>query len=147
MITVGKIAATVGGVAWTVKAGAIIAMDGHFQPIEGVLYFIGVGGIFVGAFGLAAFAAARFSGAVRWIVFVVALAVALFVTAVASSFIQEMVADSYTGTNVGIEEEIGILTPGVIWLIIGLFLLMASRSRTRAGSEKASPSSARWAQP
>ena len=137
IITVGKFAATVGGAAWTVKAGAIIAMNDHFQPIEGVLYFLGVGGIFVGAFGLAAFAAVRISGPARWAVFVVVLAAAIVVTAIASSFLQEMVADSYTGTNVGIEEEIGILTPGVIWLLVGLFLLMATRDR--AGSEEGQP--------
>jgi len=124
---IGKVAATVGGTAWTVKSLAIIAMNGHFQPIEGVLYFLGVGGILVGAFGLSAFIAQRISGATRWLIFVATLVVAVIVTSLASSFIQEAVADSYTGDNVGIEEEIGILTPGVIWLAIGLFLLFSTR--------------------
>ena len=53
--------------------------------------------------------------------------VALVVTALASSFIQSAVADAYTGNNVGIEEEIGILVPGVIWLAIGIFLVAATR--------------------
>ena len=127
VITVGKWAATIGGAAWTVKAGAIIAMNGHFQPLEGVLYFIGVGGIFIGAFGLAAFFAMRSAGAMRWVTFVVAFAVAVAVTWFASSFIQDAVVDSYTGNNVGIKDEIGILVPGVIWLAIGLFLLRAAR--------------------
>ena len=127
LIGVGKIAATVGGAAWTVKSLAIIAMNDHFQPIEGVLYFLGVGGILVGALGLGAFFAARRTGAPRWLTFVVVIGVALVVTALASSFIQSTVADSYTGDNVGIEEELGILTPGVIWLGVGLYLLRATR--------------------
>jgi len=130
LIDIGKIAAIVGGVAWTVKAGLIIAIDGHFQPIEGLFYFLGVGGIFVGAFGLAAYFGAKASGPARWVIFVVALGVAVVVTALASSFIQETVADSYTGSNVGIEEEIGILTPGLIWLAIGAFLLTVTRGRS-----------------
>lgn len=127
LIGIGKIAATVGGAAWTVKSLVIIIMNDHFQPIEGVLYFIGVGGIFVGALGLAAFFGAKTSGAAQWLIFVVALGVAVVVTAIASSYIQEMVGDSYKGTNVGIEEEMGILTPGIIWLAIGTFLLVATR--------------------
>lgn len=128
LIGIGKIAATVGGAAWTVKSLAIIAMNDHFQPIEGVLYFIGVGGILIGALGLAAFFGVRGSGAARWLIFVVVLGVSMVITATASSFIQETVGDSYTGTNVGIEEEIGILTPGVIWLAIGAFLLVATKT-------------------
>ena len=127
MIDIGRWAATIGGAAWTVKSLLIIAMNDHFQPIEGVLYFIGVGGIFVGAFGLAAFFGARTRGAARWLIFLVTLVVAVVVTSLVSSFIQNMVGDSYTGTNVGIEEEIGILTPGVIWLAIGIFLLLATK--------------------
>src|SRR5687768_11050221 len=132
LIDIGKVAATVGGAAWTVKAGAIIAMDGHFQPLEGVLYFLGVGGMFVGAFGLSAFIAIRASGVARWVFFVATLAASLVITALASSFIQEKVADSYTGSNVGIEEEIGILVPGILWLVIGLFMLAATKNTEEA---------------
>src|SRR5688572_13409177 len=112
LIDIGKVAATIGGAAWTLKSGLIIAMNDHFQPMEGVLYFLGVGGMLVGAFGLAAYVAMRADGAARWLLFIVALAASLVITALASSFIQELVADSYTGNNVGIEEEIGILVPG-----------------------------------
>jgi len=129
----GKILALVGGAAWTIKSLVIILMNGHFQPIEGVLYFIGVGGIVLGAIGLGAFVARRWSGAARWIGFVAVLAVAIVITAVASSFVQTAVADSYSGNNVGIEEEMGILTPGIIWLLIGLWMIMA-RSRTRVSN-------------
>lgn len=48
-------------------------------------------------------------------------------TSVVSSVIQNAVGGAYTGTNVGVEEEIGILTPGIIWLLIGLFLVGATR--------------------
>lgn len=136
LVGIGKIAAAVGGAAWTLKSGLIIAMNEHFQPIEGVLYFLGVGGILVGALGLAAYVAARASGAMRWFLFLVTLVVAVIVTAIASSFIQEAVADSYTGNNVGVEEEIGILTPGVIWLAIGVFLLIATRRRPTLPGDK-----------
>jgi len=124
---IGKIAATIGGAAWTVKSLAIIAMNDHFQPIEGVLYFLGVGGLLVGALGLGAFVAARWTGAARWVGFVAVVAVAVIVTSVASSVVQTSVADAYTGGNVGIEEEMGILTPGVIWLAIGVYLFAAAR--------------------
>ena len=129
LIDIGKKAALIGGAAWTAKSLLIIAMNDHFQPIEGVLYFLGVGGIFVGALGLAAFFGAKASGASRWLFFLIALAAAVVVTALASSFIQETVADSYTGNNVGIEEEIGILTPGLIWLVLGIYLMVATRSK------------------
>ena len=135
LIGIGKTAAVVGGAAWSVKSGAIIAMNDHFQPIEGVLYFLGVGGILVGALGLAAFVAARASGTMRWLLFLVTLVVAVVVTAIASSFIQGVVADSYAGNNVGVEEEIGILTPGVIWLAIGISLLIATRGRPALATE------------
>jgi len=135
LIKIGKIAGTIGGAAWTVKSLAIIVMNDHFHPLEGVLYFMGVGGILLGALGLAAFVAVRATGIARWIYFVVTLAVAVVITSLASAFIQNAVGDSYTGSNVGIEEEMGILTPGVIWLAIGLYLLIASKSPTGAREE------------
>lgn len=51
LLQIGKIAALVGGVAWTVKALVIIVRNAHFQPLEGVLYFAGVGGISSGHSG------------------------------------------------------------------------------------------------
>ena len=132
VVRVGKIVATVGGAAWTLKSGLIMLMNSHFQPAEGILYFIGVGGLVIGALGFAAFVARRWSGAARWIGFVVVLAVALAVTGFMSSFVQTAVADVYAGTNVGIEEEMGILTPGVLWLIVGLYMVVATRSRDDA---------------
>lgn len=59
--------------------------------------------------------------------FAVVLVGAAVVTSVVSSVIQNAVGGAYTGTNVGVEEEIGILTPGIIWLLIGLFLVGATR--------------------
>lgn len=131
LLQIGKIAALVGGVAWTVKALVIIVRSANFQPLEGVLYFAGVGGILIGAFGLAAFVARRWDGAKRWIGFVVVLVGAAVVTSMVSSVIQNAVGDAYSGTNVGLEEEIGILTPGVLWLLIGLFLVGATRDTSR----------------
>ena len=135
LIGIGRWAATVGGAAWTVKSLAIIMLNDHFQPIEGVLYFLGVGGILLGALGLGAFFAARRTGAASWLTFVIVIAVAVIVTALASSYIQETVSDSYTGNNVGIEEEMGILTPGVIWLAAGIFLFRATRTTGAPGPE------------
>lgn len=125
MFSTGKVLALIGGAAWTIKSMLIILMNNHFQPIEGVLYFIGVGGIVIGAFGFGAFFARRWNGAARWIGFVLMVAVAIVITAVASSVVQNAVAGSYSGSNVGLEEEMGILAPGIVWLIIGLLLLMA----------------------
>ena len=130
LVDVGKILGTVGGAAWTVKSGSIILMNSHFQPMEGVLYFIGVGGIFLGAIGFGAFVARRWTGAARWIGLIVVAAVALTLTALAATYVQTAVADSYAGGNVGIEEEMGILTPGIIWLILGIYMMMATRSRS-----------------
>jgi hypothetical protein len=129
LIKLGKVGATVGGAAWTVKSLLIILMNDHFQPIEGVLYFLGVGGIVLGALGLGAFVAAKWTGAAQWLALIMTVALAIVITAFASSLVQEAVAASYTGSNVGVEEEIGILTPGVIWLAIGIYM-MASRRRS-----------------
>lgn len=128
-LRIGKIFATIGGAAWTVKSGLIMLMNDNFQPVEGILYFLGVGGLILGAVGFAAFIARRWRGPARWIGFVVLVAAALTVTGLASSFVQTAVAASYTGTNIGIEEEMGILTPGTIWLIVGLYMIIATRSR------------------
>ena len=132
VVHVGKLAAVVGGAAWTIKSLVIIAMNGHFQPLEGVLYFLGVGGILIGSFGLAGFVAMRWTDMRRWVAFVATLVMSVVVTSTASSFIQNWVADAYAGSNVGIEEEIGILTPGVIWLGVGVFLLIATSSGLRS---------------
>lgn len=129
IVRVGKFLATIGGAAWTVKAGLIILMNDHFQPVEGVLYFVGVAGLVIGSLGFAAFISRRWFGIARWVGFVVVLAVALTLTGVMSSLVQTAVADLYTGQNVGIEEEMGILTPGLIWLILGLYMLKANGPR------------------
>lgn len=139
LIKLGRIAGTIGGAAWTIKSLIIIAIDGKFQPFEGILFFLGIAGILLGALGLGAFIAQRATGAARWIYFVVTLVVAIVVTSLASSFIQNAVGDSYTGTNLGIEEEMGILTPGVIWLAVGLYLLMATRSARADAEEPLAP--------
>lgn len=52
-----------------------------------------------------------------------------------SSFVQTAVADIYTGHNVGIEEEMGILTPGLIWLVLGLYMVMATRPHDHIASK------------
>lgn len=124
---IGKVAALVGGVAWTVKSLTIIALNDHFQPIEGVLYFLGVGGILIGALGLGAYVARRWTGVQRGLAFAITVVLAALVTSVVSSFIQNAVGDAYRGNNVGLEDEIGILVPGLIWLATGLFLLRATR--------------------
>lgn len=134
IIRVGKFLATIGGAAWTVKSGLIILMNDHFQPLEGVLYFVGVAGLVIGSLGFAAFISRRWFGAARWIGFVVVLAVALTLTGVMSSLVQTAVADIYTGHNVGIEEEMGILTPGLIWLILGLYMVKAAGPRDHNSS-------------
>jgi hypothetical protein len=125
LVGLGKVFAVIGGLAWTVKSGIIIIMNDHFQPVEGVLYFIGVGGIVLGALGFGAFVARRWDGAARWIAFVLALAISIVITAVAVSVVQNVVGDFYSGGNVGIEEEMGIITPGVLWLLIGLVMMMS----------------------
>lgn len=135
VVRIGKVLATVGGGAWTVKSGLIILMNAHFQPVEGVLYFVGVAGLFIGSLGFAAFVSRRWRGSARWIGFVVVLAVALVATSGMSSFVQTAVADMYTGNNVGIEEEIGILIPGLIWLVLGLYMVMATRPRDHISSK------------
>lgn len=126
-VKVGKVLAIVGGGAWTLKSGLIILMNDHFQPMEGLLYFVGVAGLVIGSLGFAAFVSRRWRGAARWIGFVVVLGVVLAVTGVMSSFVQTAVADLYAGQNVGIEEEMGILTPGLTWLILGFYMVMATR--------------------
>src|SRR5687767_13512793 len=136
LTNLGKVLATIGGAAWTVKSLVIISMNDHFQPIEGVLYFIGVGGIAIGALGLAAFLARRWNGPARWIGYILVAAATLALTAVASSFVQNLVAGWYTGPNVGIEDEVGILTPGLLWLIVGLYMILATRPRAET-SERA----------
>lgn len=129
VVKVGKVLAIVGGGAWTVKSGLIILMNDHFQPVEGVLYFVGVAGLVIGSLGFAAFISRRWHGTVRWIGLVVVLVLALTVTGVMSSVVQSAVADLYPGQNVGIEEEMGILTPGLIWLSLGVYMVMATRPR------------------
>ncbi len=130
-VSIGAALALAGGAAWSVKAGLIILMNDHFQPMEGVLYFMGVGGILVGAFAFGAFIAGRWSGAMFWLGLIIVTGLALSLTAVASSILQTAVRSAYTGSNVGMQDEIGILVPGLIWLSLGT--LMVTRGGARPG--------------
>lgn len=121
-IDIGSIAAALGGLSWLAKVAVIIATDGEVDD-EGAaafFYILGVALMAIGATAVGVFLAGRRS---RWLVAVaVALSPIVF-------FVSYAILDGITKPLVGDRgpayagDEVGILTTGLAWLMLGISLL------------------------
>ena len=121
------LAAGLGGLAWTVKALTITAMDDSFGLLESALFLSGFALILVAAVLVARDVAAR-----RGILAKAGLALAL----VAATFLcveqgQVLVRGIASGDNLGLEQEGGILLAGLLWLALAVVASLPRRSAPR----------------
>jgi hypothetical protein len=122
------LAAGLGGLLWTVKALTITANDGSFDPLEDVFF---IGGLLslLAASVLVGVDLTRGLHGIRRASAVIGAAVA----AVAASLVLEglgksAVAALATGSNLGLEEEGGILCCGLAWLALAAWSAIGRRS-------------------
>ena len=132
----GSFGAIAGGALWVVKFAVISARDGSFEPLEGVVYAAGLAGILVGALGLAALVTGRASGWHRLVVFPLAFALPILLSAIVSD---ALIKPAIGTTNQGLDEESGILFSALLWIAIGIILRKASSRSGHAGQRQTPP--------
>jgi len=115
-------AAALGGTLWTVKVVVITARDGSFDPLESV-FFIGGLLALLAASVLVPLALSRGLRPLPRAAVVLAGTFALVAVTLALEAIGKALAGAvYSGGNVGIAEESGILLCGVAWLAVAATL-------------------------
>lgn len=131
-IDIGSVAATLGGLSWLAKLAVIVATDGEIND-EGAaafFYLVGVALMVAGSTAIGVLLARRRA---RW---VLAMAVALSPIIFFASFI---ILDGIAKPLVGdrgpayFGEEAGILTTGLVWLVLGIGLLTATHRSHAVG--------------
>ena len=121
-------AAAIGGTAWIIKTVTITVRDAYFEPLESVIFFVGLVGIVSALVSLGWHLAAGRSVLVR---VAASLGVLIAVIAVAS-LIAAFVGSLYNGSNIGLEGEVPLFVMGVVAVV---FAVVAARdSRQRASS-------------
>jgi hypothetical protein len=133
------VAAGLGGLLWTVKALVITANDGSFDPLESVFFIGGLLSLLAAAVLLGLDVSRRLRG-VRRAGAVIATAVA----AIAASLIveglgKEAVAAVAPGSNLGLDEEGGILCCGLAWLALAVWSKRLAEPPTRHDARQYSP--------
>jgi hypothetical protein len=122
------LAAGLGGLLWTVKALTITANDGSFDPIENFFFIGGLLSLLAASVFLGADVSRNLRGIRR-----AGAAIAVAVAAVAASLVLEglgksAVAALASGSNIGLEEEGGILFCGLAWLALAAWSAIGRRS-------------------
>jgi hypothetical protein len=122
------LAAGLGGLLWTVKALVITANDGSFDPLENVFF---IGGLLslVAASVLLGLDVTRRVGGIRRAGAAIAVAVAAVVASIVIEALgKSAVAAVASGSNVGLEQEGGILCCGLAWLALAVWSASGRRS-------------------
>ena len=126
------IAAGAAGLLWTAKVAVITARDGSFDPLESYVFIGGLLAI-VAASVLVPLSVTRGLAGLRRAAAVVAGAVLLFAATVALEAAgKALVGGPYSGGNLGIEQEAGILFAGLGWLALAAAAARARPSATAA---------------
>jgi hypothetical protein len=122
------LAAGLGGLLWTVKALTITANDGSFDPLENVFFIGGLLSLLAASVLLAVDVSRGLRGIRR-----AGAAIAAAVAAVAATLVLEGLGKSAvsalaSGSNLGLEEEGGILCCGLAWLALAAWSAIGRRS-------------------
>jgi hypothetical protein len=128
------LAAGLGGLLWTVKALVITANDGSFDPLENVFFIGGLLSLLAASVLLGVDVTRRLGGIRR-----VGAAIAAAVAAVAATLVLEglgktAVAALASGSNLGLEEEGGILCCGLAWLALAAWSAIGRRGAAAAAA-------------
>jgi hypothetical protein len=112
------LAAGLGGLLWTVKALVITANDGSFDPLEGVFFIGGLLSLVAAAVLLGLDVSRRLRGLRRAAAAIATAAGAIAASLLVESLGKNVVAAVASGSNVGLEQEGGILCCGLAWLAL-----------------------------
>ena len=126
------LAAGLGGLLWTVKALVITANDGSFDPLESVFFIGGLLSLIAAAVLLAIDATRRLGGVRRAGAVIVAVPAAIAAMIVIEGLAKTAVAALASGSNLGLEQEGGILCCGLAWLALAAWAAIGRRSTTTA---------------
>jgi hypothetical protein len=131
------LAAGLGGLLWTVKALVITANDGSFDPLEGVFFIGGLLSLLAASVLLGVDVTRRLAGIRRAGAVIVVAVVAVAASLVLEGLGKSAVAALASGSNVGLEEEGGILCCGLAWLALAGWALV--RRRPAGGRRRSVP--------
>jgi hypothetical protein len=145
MLTLSRsatIAAATGGLLWTVKVAVITARDGSFDPLESWVFIPGLLALLAAAVLVAVDMSRHLRGVARIAAAVVGALALVAATLALEGIGKSLVAGLSNGTNIGLEEEGGILFAGLAWLAVAGARVVAGRSRHEA-SDLTGPAPAR----
>jgi len=130
------LAAGLGGALWTAKVAGLVATDGSFGALEGIAFLGGLAALVGACVLLALDLGRRLRGFARAAATVLAT-VGLVVASVAIENVGVgLIGGAYTGGNVAIEDEGGILLCGLAWLTVAA---VGARHRDGARTRTAAP--------
>jgi hypothetical protein len=122
------VAAGLGGLLWSVKALGIIANDGSFDPLENVFFIGGLLSLLAASVLLGMDVTRGLRGIRRAGAAIGAAVAAVAATLVLEGLGKSAVAALATGSNLGLEEEGGILCCGLAWLALAAWTAIGRRS-------------------
>lgn len=125
-------AAATGGLLWTVKVAVITARDGSFDPLESWVFIGGLLALLAAAVLVAVDMSRRLRGVARIAAAVVGALALVAATIALEGIGKSLVAGLSNGTNIGLEEEGGILLAGLFWLAVAGARVVAGRTRREA---------------
>ena len=128
------LAAGLGGLLWTVKALTITANDGSFDPLESVFFIGGLLSLLAASMLLGVDVTRRLNGIRRAGAAVAAAVAAVAATLVLEGLGKSAVAALASGSNLGLEEEGGILCSGLAWLALAAWSAIGRRSAEAAAA-------------
>lgn len=135
-------AAATGGLLWTVKVAVITARDGSFDPLESWVFIGGLLALLAASVLVAVDMSRRLRGVARIAAAVVGALALVAATIALEGIGKSLVAGLSDGSNIGLEEEGGILLAGLAWLAVAGARVVAGRSRHES-SDLTGPAPAR----
>jgi hypothetical protein len=128
---IASIAAALGGLSWLTKVAVILATDGEVvdEGAAAFFYLLGAALMLVGSTAIGTFLAGRQSRLVLVLAVVLSPIVFVISYALLDGLAKPLVGDrgpTYWG------DEVGILSTGLAWLVLGIGILKAAH-RSRGG--------------